>query len=142
MRQLFQALAYLTPLLTSVLLDVPLIPAAQLPLFLTLHPPLLLHPLSANLPLLLMTLLSGPLKRTLNHSQLQQRISTNMNQAQSQLRSVMLGTGIGSDLECLSAKVVLLVFIQPLLLQMLSKAGSITWNGIQVGTEELSGWIW
>ena len=86
MCQLLQALARLAPLLALVLLDVPLIATVQLPLFPTLHPPLLLCPPSAIVPLLLVASLSGPLKRTSNHSQLQQRVSADMNRAQSQLR--------------------------------------------------------
>ena len=41
--------------------------------------------------------------------------------------------GVGSDLEVLSAKVVLLALILPLLMQMMGEARSVNSNGIQVG---------
>ena len=46
---------------------------------------------------------------------------------------VMLRTGVGSDLVLSSAKVVLLMLIQPLLFKVLGQAGSVGGNSIQVG---------
>ena len=48
-------------------------------------------------------------------------------------RSVTLGMGVGSDLELLSAKAVLLALVYPLLTQKECKARTVTWYGIQGG---------
>ena len=53
---------FLIFLLPPVLLNVPLLTAALLPVLPTDFPPLPLHPLSAIIPLLLIVLLSSPLK--------------------------------------------------------------------------------
>ena len=45
----------------------------------------------------------------------------------------MLGTGVGSDLESASVKVVLLTLVQPLLFEVLGQAWSVCGNSIQGG---------